>query len=217
MIELNSFFAYIKNNIAVSFSGSDSYELISRVESAIKNKVGIISTEPDAVSIIWPWIEKRKISLIPRFFISDEFNAEILVQNINLTMKKGASGAHVFIDKKNMDQFLSCVGPVCADLFFNKDLFLGFELSSIQPMDMENMLEKLLEFEPKGLSVIFDENADIDFVGSIYGFINALPPKYNGGLHFMIGNVPSKIEQVWRLVEKLRPNLLKKIIFFING
>ena len=61
----------------------------------------------------------------------------------------------------------------------------------------------------------YKKEKDDDFVGLVYGFLDNFDDRFKGEIHFSIGNSSIRVEQTWRLIEKMRPDLLDKVKFFI--
>lgn len=216
MISSNSLFSDIKNNLAASCCAGDASDLILKVENIINKDISIISADFESVGIIWPWIEKKDMNLFAKFVIENDFNISNLARDINTVLKKGANGAQVFVPVQNLTDFIDQFAPIYSDLFFNKNLLIGLDLGHVLVMDWENIFINLSKIGGAGLSLSFDKSQDTDFVGAVYGFINALPDDFDMDLHFMLGNRPDKMEQVFRLFDKVRPNILNKIKLFLD-
>ena len=61
-----------------------------------------------------------------------------------------------------------------------------------------------------------DAGKKSDFVGRVYGMLNAWDSEFGGALHFALENRPERIDQARRLVESIRPELLSGLRFFVN-
>ena len=61
-----------------------------------------------------------------------------------------------------------------------------------------------------------DTGKKSDFVGRIYAMLNAWSDDNKFDLHFAFGANFMRIEQAWRLVEKVKPDLISRVKFFIN-
>jgi hypothetical protein len=61
-----------------------------------------------------------------------------------------------------------------------------------------------------------DTNEKSDFTGRIYAALENWDADKDMELHVMLGNSWTRAEQVYRLVAINRPELLKKLKFFVN-
>jgi len=218
MINIDLLFKNIKNNLAIKCSDdSDTSDLSVKIENLLNNDINLVSVSPRFVDITWGWLEKRQISILTRFNFDENLNVSDLAGQIQSVFKKGAGGVQVFVSLADLDDFSNNISPVCSDLFFNRNLFIGLDLAKIGQFDFNCIYLNLKKVSATGLVLYFNEKEDTDFVGTVYGFINRLPDDFDMHLHFMLGNNPQKIEQVWRLFEKLRPDILPKIKFFLNS
>ena len=92
-----------------------------------------------------------------------------------------------------------------------------FELvqSHVEFADMFECLKKI-----NASSVCFaltrDDGKKSDFVGRVYGLLNAWDSDFHGALHFALENRPERIEQAHRLVKSIRPELIPDLRFWIN-
>lgn len=201
----------------------DDMDLARIADLALQNKVDSLSVLPEYVAKLWAWLEKKKVQIVARFYSENmkkniEKNISLLTENINFYFKQGAGGAQVFIKKSDIGVFVNELRLIRDDLFFNKTLSIGLNISDILPLDTENIFFNLKKIKADSLLLVLpkDDGEKSDFVGKVYGILNGWDEGFYGGLHFVIGNSSLRIEQVIRLVQKIRPELLSKIRFFIT-
>ena len=221
MIDMDNILGQI--GCAALWCGGDaeSVDLARAVSVAIENKISVISVANDAVSVVWPWLENKKIKIYSRFYVnrvtSDDVSA--LSEKINKCFKQGADGVQIFVSVQDLDNL---VGQLCAirdDLFFNKDLFIGLNINDIGPFDWELLYQSLIKIRATGLVIVLghDSGDASDFVGRVYAALSEWDEKNNFCLHFILGNNFTRIEQADRLVRAMCPDLSEKVCFFING
>ncbi len=200
-------------------------DLAAMTERAVDGRMAVISVAPDAVATVWPWVEKKPVRIFSRFYL-DGFTASAagvvvsdLAVRINASFRRGAHGAQIFVRYRDLNSFADIMRPVRDDLFFNKDLSIGVDIGDMNLCDLGAMFDSLRRINAS--SVVFanarDAGAKSDFVGRVYGMLGAWPTDWDGGLDFALGDNVMRIEQAWRLVTSLRPQLMNKTRFFING
>lgn len=200
-------------------------DLAAMTERAVDGHMPIISVAPDAVATVWPWLEKTSVRIFSRFYL-DGFTVSSagaavsdLAVRINASFRRGAAGAQIFVRYRDLNSLVDMMRPVRDDLFFNKDLSIGVDIGDVNPCDLGAMFEMLRRINAS--SVVFanarDKGAKSDFVGRVYGLLGAWPTDWDGGLDFAFGDNAMRIEQAWRLVTSVRPQLMERTRFFING
>lgn len=201
----------------------DDMDLARIADWVLQRKIDTLSVVPEHVSKLWAWLEKNKVKIIARFYSENvkkdiEKNISSLTKNVNYYFKHGADGAQVFIRKTDIDVFVNELFLIRDDLFFNKTLSIGLNISDVLPLDIGNIFFNLKKIKADSLLLVLpkDDGKKSDFVGKIYAFLNGWDNDFYGALHFVIGNNPVRIEQVIRLVQKVQPELLPKIRFFIG-
>ncbi len=223
MIELNTIFKELGYRGAVWCGANmDAGDLARVTEFIVENDVDLISVAPDAIKIIWPWIEHAGVKIMSRFYldnkkITDNQIYDVTAQ-INTAFKSGATGAQVFLRYRALDMLVTQTHVIRDDLFFNRDLSIGLDLMEIDSNDWGDLFANLQKINAS--SVLFVLSKDLgnksDFVGRIYGMLESWNVNNKFSLCFMFGADFMRIEQVVRLVESVRPELLDRLKFFVN-
>lgn len=223
MINKNNF---LKNNCSTSAlwcsAASDSGDLARVAESVIQNKIQLLSVVPDAIQIIWPWIENVDTKVFARFYFADkkitEKQISQVTENINTAFKQGAHGAQVFLPYVALRDLTTQTRVIKDDLFFNKDLSIGLDINEIDSFDWKDLFEDLRKINASSLILVLTKDAGdkSDFVGRIYGMLDCWENENNFDLHFAFGANFQRIEQTKRLIQSMRPGLAKGMKFFMN-
>ena len=199
---------------------NDETDLVGAAEYAAEMRVPAVSVMPRDVKTVWPWLEKINIKIIPRFYVDNVSENTIsgLVMDVNSVLKQGADGAQLIVKLNNMDKFADSIVSVRDDLFFNKDLSIGLDMFEIWPLDWPDVFANLKKISASSLLLILshDDMEKSDFIGRIYAALDAWDANSNMELHVMFGESHNRPEQVYRLVEKMRPDLLDKLKFFVS-
>ncbi|MDR0741361.1 MAG: hypothetical protein LBF28_01145 [Rickettsiales bacterium] len=203
--------------------GLDATDLIHIAGNAAAKKISVISAGPESVECLWTWLEKKPARILARFFIEmpkkTDFVQEIssLSEQINFVFKKGAAGAQVFVPHAVLESFINELLPVRDGLFFNKDLCVGMDINGINAGDWTDVFANLKKMKADALLLYLSQNrkGNPDFVGRIYGLLENFDFEFNGHLHFMLGNDYARIEQTWRLINKMRHEIAGRIRFFV--
>ena len=223
MIDMNSFLSEINTKIGVWCGGEmDGAELARMVEFATDYNVDMLSVVPDAVSVVWPWVEMQNKKIIGRFYINndkiDEGVMSDLTVRINASFKRGARGAQVFVRYRHLKSMIDQVAIIRDDLFFNRDLVIGLDIGDIDSDNWADLFNNLKRINASAVLFVLTKDAGkkSDFVGRVYGMLNAWDSGFGGDLHFALENRPERIDQARRLVESIRPELLAGLRFFVN-
>lgn len=226
MINQDILFEEIKSNIARYCSGGqDTNDLVRVAESVIDQKIKAVSVPPEAVGVLWTWLERAPTKLLARFNLVGtnkngcrELQISDLSEQINTVFKQGADGAQVFMHYIDLAAFASDLHAIRDDLFFNKDLSIGLNISEIEPFDWSDVFTQLNKINATTLLLgTSDGQTDAQFLGRVYGLLESWKNTFDGELHFALKNDVTKIEGAWRLVQKMRPELSQKVRFFINN
>lgn len=198
-------------------------ELAAMAQVAMENKIPLMSCNAQQVARLWPWLEKTRVRIMPRFMAENMHGASAtdvasrLARDINSAFRNGASGAQVFIKFSDLTNFVSQMIAVRDDLFFNKKLSIGLDILEIDSFDMSEMFESLKKIRAD--SVIFtlskDRGDKSDFVGRIYGILDLWDSDFAGALHFAPMENLVRFDQVRRLVDTMQPKLLDNLRLFI--
>ena len=200
--------------------GIDTAELAGAAENAVGMHVPALSVVPKNVPILWPWVEKFNVKIMPRFYVPASGLDTVAAMSVDIKsgFKHGADGAHVIVKLNDLDRFADLILPVRDDLFFNKDFSVGFDIFDIWPLDWENVFANLRKLRATSLLLMLttDMGDKSDFTGRIYAALDAWDASPDMELHIMLGVSFSRAEQVYRLVAKMRPDLLNKLHFWVN-
>lgn len=197
----------------------DVSELVRLAEVVVNENIPVISVPQESVQILWPWLEKTLTKIMTRFYLDKNFDISKLSTEINSVFKKGAGGAQIFVPYSLLSSFVSELLTIRDDLFFNKTLSICLDVDEINPLDWVNVFSEIKKIRADVLLLDFhnDLKKNYDFVGRIYGFLDGLDKDLNTELHFSLNNDYEKIEQVWRLIQKMQPEISKKVKFFIDS
>ncbi len=198
----------------------DAAELAGAAENAVDVHVPALSVVSRDVSVLWPWVEKFNIKIIPRFYLMSSGADAVAAMSVDIksSFKQGADGAHVIVKLTDLDRFADLMLPVRDDLFFNKQLSVGLDVFEIWPLDWENVFVNLKKLRATSLLLVLttDTGDKSDFMGRVYAALDAWDASPDMELHIMLGVSFSRAEQVYRLVAKMRPDLLDKLYFWVN-
>lgn len=219
MIEMKNFID-VKNVALWCGAGADATDLARAADGAIANKLKMISVAPDAVGIVWPWLENKRIKIFARLYLEydDADGISEIAEKINSVFKSGADGVQVFVNLESLSSFVSQLYLIRDDLFFNKDLIIGLDISTVEPCDWAGVFSELKKIRATGLMLALtrDTGNKSDFIGRVYAALNAWGDDYAGGLQFAFGLSQERMEQIMRLVQSVRPKLWSKTAFFVN-
>lgn len=223
MIDVEKFFDEYKHGSAlwcpVSCEGAD---LAKFADNVVSNGVSMVSVVPSAVATIWPWLEPFDVKIISRVYIDDKKVSEKHVSDITQVIKEsfkyGAHGAQVFLPMAALAGLVDMTYWVKDDLFFDRDLIIGLNISEINPLDWNDVFENLRKIGANALMLVLPKDTGIksDFVGKINAMLDAWHEDNQFDLHFMLGGNVSRIEQTLRLVESMQPELIKRLKFFVG-
>lgn len=227
MIDTLTLFEEIKDSIGIRCDDcQDSAELIHIADAVVSRHIPVISVPPEFVEPVWTWLENQPVDIIASFVLDvprkKGFNKEQAMSDLSTQItsifKKGATGAEVFLPLGELGFFADELISVRDDLFFNKTLSVGLDINHISSDDWVQVFADLNRMRVDALTLYFQGGKkDNDyFVGRIYALLELIADRYTGQLHFILGPDYEKIEQVWRLVAKMRPDLTSKVKFFLN-
>lgn len=223
MIDVNSFFNEIEVVPAIWCSADTDGADLARMTGLVTGRgINMISVVPDVVSIVWPWIENRPIDLLGRFYINDDEIDERVMSDltvrINSSFKQGANGAMVFVRYKHLKSMIDQVAIIRDDLFFNRELVIGLDIGDVDSDEWSDLFRELKRINASAVCFVLTKDAGkkSDFVGRVYGMLNAWDSEFSGALYFALENRPERIDQARRLVESIRPELVSGLRFFVN-
>ena len=202
--------------------GTGSNELARVAEFVMEKNISILSVTPESIRVIWPWLENVKTDIFARFYLSDkkisEHQISDLTVNINNAFKSGACGAQLFLPYDALDSLVEQTRVVRDDLFFNKQLSIGVDINEIDSSDWEKLFLNLQKINATVLTLILtkDMGDKSDFVGRIYGMLNSWDDNNRFSLHFVFGQNYLRMEQAFRLIKSVKPELVNGVKFFVN-
>lgn len=223
MIDTEFLFHDLDGHLAL-WCGADARgaDLAAMAERAVSAKMPTMSVVPDSVDTVWPWLEKTDVQISARFYL-DKFSAAAdavsdLSVRINAAFRRGACGAQIFVRARDIDALAVAIRPVRDDLFFNKELAIGTDIGEIDACEWGGVFDALGRINASRfvLAHAVDTGAKSDFVGRMYGMLDTRAA-WRGGLDFVLGDNAVRIDQAWRLICGMRPDLSGDVRFFING
>ena len=223
MIDVDNFFDEYKQSSALWCPAScEGAELARFADNVVAKGFSMVSVVPSAVATIWPWLESYDVKIISRVYISDKKVTEKHVSDITEVIKEsfkyGAHGAQVFLPLSALSGLVDMTYCVKDDLFFDRDLIVGLNISEINPLDWNDLFGNLRKIGANALMLVFpkDTGNKSDFVGKIHAMLDAWHEDNKFDLHFMLGANVLRTEQTLRLVESMQSALIKHIKFFVG-
>lgn len=202
--------------------GADAGELARMAQYTIEHQMRMISAAPDDVAALWAWLEKMPIKIVARFYLPPRAARDVdkisdLSARINAAFKQGANGAQIFMRAADLPAFADEISIVRDDLFFNKDLSIGLDISDVDACEWGAVFDALRRVRATSLTLVLarDRGDKSDFVGRVYALLNAWSD-LRCDLHFVLGTSRLRIEQAGRLVQKMQPALACGMRMFIN-
>ena len=222
MIDINEIFSDSDKRLAFwCDSVADTNDLAIMADDIITQNIHLISVPPDAVPLIWPYLEKTNTKILTRYIFNPSYKSiddEVydLVARISAICKQGAGGVQIFMKMHDLEQILNDIRTVRDDLFFNHDLSVGVDISDIDILNMDIFFQKLREVRVDSLVLTLNEDTGnrSDFVGCVYALLKHW--NIDSELHFILNNDYDRMDQVIRLTEMEKPELNDKLKFFLN-
>lgn len=223
MMEKNTIFDEYSGNVALWCpSGIEATDLAAMVDFLTQQNISVMSIPADAVEMVWPWIEDKNVKIMSRFYFPDNVISERQISDvtvrINSSFKHGATGAQVFLPYAALNDLVQQTHIIRDDLFFNKFLSIGIDISEINSSDWLDLFDNLIKINASALTLVLtkDDGNKSDFVGRIYGMLTQWKDDNKFDLHFAFGPNLFRAEQAIRLVEIIKPDLMKGLKFFVN-
>ena len=224
MMDRDSFFDEFSANMALWCDGGrDAGELARAAAVVMGREMPVISAVPDDVSMLWTWLEKTSARIYARFYLPARGARDMnviseLTGRINAAFKQGAHGAQIFMRAADLADFASEIGVVRDDLFFNRDLAIGLDISEVGPFDWGAVFNAVARLRARALVLVLARDAGdkSDFVGRVYAALRAAD-EIKCDLHFVLGNNPLRMEQAARLVRGMRPALAGGMRMFVRS
>lgn len=153
MIEIENFLAEFGRGALWCPSDCEPTDLARYASDAISHNANALSVAPSSVAIVWPWLENTNISIYARFYLNETGVGAFsdIVESINSAFKQGASGAQIFIRSRDIDTFVGQLYAIRDDLFFNKSLIIGFDISDIGPYEWTGIWAALEKYAQQAL------------------------------------------------------------------
>ncbi len=192
-------------------------------EKTIESGADVVSVMPEAVNVVWPWLENKNVKIMGRFVLPDKKITEKQISDvtlqINKVLKNGADGAQVFIRYAALPDLVEQTFVIRDDLFFYKDLSIGLDMSEIAASEWADVFAHLRKINASSVLFVFAKGAkaNADFVGRLYGMLKAWTDSNNFDLHFALGPNFMRIEQAIQMVEEVRPGLIPRMKFWVNN
>ena len=203
--------------------GRDTGELARVASSSVAHDMPVISALPDDVAMLWTWLEKTPARIYARFYLPVRGGRDVgaisdLSARINAAFKQGAHGAQIFMRAADLDDFAEQIGVVRDDLFFNRELAIGIDISEVGPFEWSAVFDALRRLRAGALVLVLarDGGDKSDFVGRMYAVLRAAGD-IKCDLHFVLGNNPLRMEQAARLVRGMRPALAGGMRMFVRS
>ncbi len=227
MIDTDSIFNEVDGHLCL-WCGADAVgtDLAAMAERCVASTMPQMSVVPAAVATVWPWLEKTDIEIMARFYVDKITHAtradviENIARRINTAFRSGASGAQVFMALRDLHDFCSEISMVRDDLFFNRRMAIGLDIGEIDVDNWVGVFNDLTRVRADDvlLALTVDTGNKSDFVGRVVSMLNAHAEcEFNGGLNFMLGANHIRVEQVWRLVQMMRPEIISRVKFFVGN
>lgn len=223
MIDINPDFESIVDNVALWCGADmDATDLANVVQFANAYNIDELSVAPDMIKTVWPWLENTNKKIMSRFYLDGKKLTENQISDvtvrINSVLRQGANGAQVFLPVGALDSLVEQTHVVRDDLFFNKDLAIGLDIGDVGPFEWNVVFERLRKIDASSVVLVLtrDSGNKSDFVGRLYGMLNAWGAENKFNLHFALGPNFMRIEQAIRLVQQMQPGLVKGMRFWIN-
>jgi len=225
MIEITGLVDDVRRQLGVWCPATeDGTELARMADMAVSYGVGMMSVAPNSVRVVWPWLEGQAIKIIPRFYFGGsraptDSDISQLAVDINTSFKHGASGAIVFVSMRHLEVLVNALHVVRDDLFFNKELIIGLDVGDIDACQWDAIFDCIIRIRANGLMLALtrDRGDKSDFVGRVYGALDAWNPGFFGDVYWMVGANPLRAEQVMRLTSAMRSELLEHTHLMMCG
>lgn len=219
-----SFFDETGANMALWCDGGcEAGELARMAEIATQYAMPVISVQPGDVSMLWTWLEKTPARIWARFYLPPRGGRDTgvisdLSARINAAFKQGAIGAQIFLRMADLNDFAQQIGIVRDDLFFNRELAIGMDISDVGPFEWAGVFDVLRRLRASALTLVQakDTGDRSDFVGRLYAAACAARDA-KCDLHFVVGDNPVRIEQALRMVRAVRPEMAGGVRVFVHN
>lgn len=205
---------------AIWMDATDASELAQGTEFAVTHQMPAIAVVPDAVPVIWPWVEGRGIEIGVR--VSSTANrgaASQLTPQIKAAFMQGADGAIISMTPRGLEKFADDMCIVRNDLFFDKKMTIMLDLNDIDDCNAwAGVFDALGRVGANRVMLTWggDDGDASDFVGRVYGMLGLWDQStFDGDMHFALGADITRVIQTSRLVEKMQPRLSPRVVYYI--
>jgi hypothetical protein len=223
MIKSENIFDDIEPLVAIWVEDSDTVELARIANMVIDDGVEYVSLPCAATQVFWPWIENSNVKILNRFDFVVQQNSDMdmvvseFATAVNSGFRAGAFGAQVRVSWPDIQKFVGAILPIKNDLFFGRYLSIAIDIDDAATPDWDVVFANLARISPN--SVLIMGHADkfnprSDFVGRIYGMLEQW--NINSDIHLMFGKNMLRVSQALRLVQKMRPELVKNMRVFLK-
>lgn len=217
MIDFTNTFEEIKKHIAfICADNMDARSLIFTADNAAKMKALAVSCNIDSVNMLWTWLEQSKINIFARIVIdNDNPDIQKVAAILHGAFKKGATGVQLIASPVAHGKLANALAPIAADLFFGRELILTIDMDTAMPEDFEKISDNIKTLSASGLGLLIGESENT--AGAIYGILDTLDSSFCGSLQIISKGLNfNVIEDSWRLIKKMRPELIPGVVFFMN-
>jgi len=217
VIDFSETFEELKGRIALSCGiGMDARALIFAADNAAHGDAPAVSCGLDSVNMLWTWLEKSNIKIFAHVTAKEFDNdAQKIAAAIHSAFKKGANGVQLIASPDVHEKLAKAFSPIVADLFFGRELILTMDLKEVFLSDYHGIFQSIEMTNAAGLGLIIEKGEDI--TASFYGILDSLDSEFQGSLHIISKNYElQEIENIWRLIKKMRPELIPGTMFFIE-
>lgn len=200
----------------------DAAELISAAGRAVETGTAAILAWPEYVHTLWGWLEGKGIEIFAEIGRPSDDHVR-LAEEINTTLRRGADGAAIRVGQ-DLAAVASALFPVRHDLFFCKKLLFVLDLENADPNAWSDVFFQLKKIGADGivLSTRAMANANrkkenvFDTPGAVFGALSNWDDGFAGDVWFEFNSI-NDIESSWRLVKKMRPELIDRTRFIVDS
>lgn len=224
MIEPNEIFFENDQRIALWCNAvQDTTDMAGIANLILEKKIPVVSVPPETVSFLWACLEKTDVKILTRYNFSTigqsfENAFSEISKNISDVQKQGAHGVQIFLDMNNFEKFINTMSVIRDGLFFWHELSIIMDIDKIEISDWNLIFKKLREIRATAFGIYSSEDnsgKNSKFIGRIFTMLKNWD--FIGDLHLILKNDFYHIDQVIRLAETEKPELVDKIHVFIES
>ena len=176
--------------------------------AAMENRA--ISVAPDCVNDVWGWLEGKNIPIYARFEISSDKDIAEISAKITRCFKHGATGIQLFMPFDSAKEIIEAFQNIRGDLFFGRNISIGFDISQISPVVWPSVFEYARMMQADGMVLL--QHGD-GVAGQAFAMLSSFDSTFSGTLQFL-GLNAKDVEDVFRLTQKIRPEIVNKLEFY---